>query len=112
MSRIMREPGLDRHEWETEWAVLEPLMEDSPAESLSELDDLIERMLVANGYDLGDPVARDGDEREVVAEFAAAHEIARLVERGDDAVGPGDVAAAIEGYRAIYEFLIAERAET
>jgi len=42
----MSEPGLDRQQWVTEWAALEPLLEDSPVESLSELDDLVERMLV------------------------------------------------------------------
>jgi hypothetical protein len=105
----MKEPGLDRHEWETEWAALEPLVADSPAEALPELDDLVERMLVANGYNLDDPIAREGEEREVVAEFLAAREIVQLVETGDDAVGPGDVGAAVEGFRSIYEFLAAER---
>ena len=38
----MSEPGLDRQQWVTEWAALEPLLEDSPVESLSELDDLVE----------------------------------------------------------------------
>ena len=45
----MQEPGLDRHEWETEWQALEPQVEDSPAEALPELDKLIERMLVEQG---------------------------------------------------------------
>lgn len=104
----MQEPGLDRHEWETEWAALEPLVEDSPAEALPEVGDLVERMLTTNGYDVNDPVVREGDEREVVAEFLAAREISQLVERGDGAVGPGDVAAAVEGFRSIYEFLASD----
>jgi hypothetical protein len=32
------EPGLDRHEWETEWQGLAPLVVDSPSEALPELD--------------------------------------------------------------------------
>lgn len=37
-------------------------------------------------------------------EFDAAHEITQLVERGDD-VSPGDVAAAINGYRAVFDYV-------
>jgi hypothetical protein len=105
----MQEPGLSRHEWESEWAALQEELEESPAGALTELDDLVERMLNERGYALDDPVAREGDEREVVAEFLAAREIRRLVDEGSDAVSPGDVAAAVNGYRSIYEYLIAER---
>jgi hypothetical protein len=105
----MREPGLDRHEWESEMQALETDLEDSPAEALAELGDLVERILEERGYDLADPVVRSGEEREVVAEFLAAREIQDRVERGDDGVGPGDVAAAINGFRAIYDYVVAER---
>ena len=105
----MQEPGLSRHEWESEWAALQEELEESPAGALTELDDLVERMLNERGYALDDPVAREGDEREVVVEFLAAREITRLVDEGSDAVSPGDVAAAVNGYRSIYEYLIAER---
>jgi hypothetical protein len=102
------EPGLDRHEWESEFQALEPELATAPIEALPELGNLVERMLVERGYDLDDPVVREVDEREVVAEFLAARETTRLVERGDD-VSPGDVAAAIAGYRTIYEYLINDR---
>lgn len=105
----MYDPGVDRHEWESEMEALEDQLADSPAEALPELDELVARMLDETGYDVGDPVAREGDEREVVAEFLAAREITGLAERGDDGVGPGDVAAAINGYRAVYDHLIANR---
>lgn len=105
---LVQEPGLDRHQWESEWASIEPDVHDDPVNALPELDDLVGRMLAAGGYDLDDPVARDGEEREVVAEFLAAREIRRLVESGSE-VDPGDVAAAIEGYRSIFEYLIEER---
>ena len=104
----MPEPGLDRHEWESEMQALEPELEGAPAEALPELGDLIERILQERGYDLDDPVAREGEEREVVAEYTAAREISDRLERGED-VGPGDVAAAVNGFRAIYEYLIADR---
>jgi hypothetical protein len=105
----MQEPGLSRHEWESEWAALQEQLEESPAEALSELDDLVQRMLDERGYAIDDPVVREGDEREVVAEFLAAREIARLVDEGSDGVSPGDVGAAVNGYRSVYEYLIAER---
>ena len=101
------EPGLDRHEWESEMQALEEDLAVSPAEALPELGDLVQRMLEERGYDLEDPVVREGEEREVVVEYVAAREISDRLERGDD-VGPGDVAAAINGFRALYDFVVAE----
>jgi hypothetical protein len=105
----MVEPGLDRHEWESEWQALEEELADSPAEVLPELDELVARMLAARGFAVSDAVAREGDEQEVVAEFLAARETTRLVETGAEDISPGDVAAAVNGYRAVYEHLLAER---
>jgi hypothetical protein len=105
----MIEPGLDRHEWESEWQALEEQLADVPAQALTNADQLVERMLTERGYALDDPVAREGEDREVVAEYLAAREITRLVERGSDGVSPGDVGAAVNSYRAIFDYLIAER---
>jgi hypothetical protein len=105
----MLEPGLDRHEWESRWQSLEEELEDSPRDVLPELDELVEQMLEERGYAVNDPVAREGDDREVVAEFLAAREITRLLGSDPDAVSPGDVAAAVNGYRSVYGYLIEER---
>jgi hypothetical protein len=105
----MRDPGLDRHEWESEMQALEDQLSENPAEALPELDALIARMLEEVGYDIGDAVAREGEEREVVAEYLAAHEITEMSERGSDDVSPGDVAAAINGYRAVFDYIVEER---
>jgi hypothetical protein len=102
------EPGLDRHEWETELQALEPELADAPAEALPELQGLVERMLSERGFAPEDPVASDGDEPEVLAEFRAAAETTRALDRGDD-VGPGDVAAAVNGLRAVFDYLVSER---
>ena len=107
----MLEPGLDRHEWETEWASLEEELEDSPADVLPQLDDLVGRMLEERGYAVDDPVVREGDDRDVIADFLAAREITRLLADDPDAVSPGDVAAAVNGYRSVYEYLLVERPE-
>ena len=103
------EPGLDRHEWESEMQALEDELGENPAEALPELDSLVSRMLEETGYDLSDPVVREGDEREVVAEYLAAHEITTAAERGSEEISPGDVAAAINGYRAVFDYIVANR---
>jgi hypothetical protein len=106
----MLEPGLDRHEWESRWASLEEDLEDSPRDVLPELDELVEQMLDERGYAIEDPVVREGDGRDVVADFLAAREITRLLASNPDAVSPGDVALAVNNYREVYESLLEERA--
>lgn len=88
---------------------LQDQLAENPAETLPELDELVERMLLETGYDLADPVVRQGDEREVTAEFLAARELMQSAERGSEELSPGDVAAAINGYRAVYDYLVANR---
>jgi hypothetical protein len=101
------EPGVDRHEWETEWEGLEPLVVDAPAEALPEVDRLIERMLTERGYPTTEEEAHDAAEPEVVAEFLEARRITNLVDAGET-VDPGDIGAAITAYRSLYELLLAE----
>jgi hypothetical protein len=103
----MVEPGLDRHEWETEWGELEPLIVDSPAEALPEVDRLIERMLTDRGYPTTEAEAAESADPEVVAEFLEAHRITTLV-GASETVDPGDIGAAVTGYRNLYEFLLGE----
>jgi hypothetical protein len=105
----MREPGLDRHEWESEMQALADQLSENPAEALPELDGLIARMLEETGYAIDDPVAAEGDEREILSEFLAAREITQGYERGSGELSPGDIAAAINGYRAVFDHLVAER---
>jgi len=90
-------------------AGIEDDLRDDPGGALGELDALIARMLGDAGYDVADPVVREGEEREVVAEYLAAHEILTAYERGSDDLSAGDLGAAINGYRAIFEYLVTER---
>jgi hypothetical protein len=106
----MYEPGLDRREWESEWAALEDDIRTDPGEALSEIDELVARMLDEAGYGVTDPVVREGEEREVVAEYLAAHELAEAYELGSEELSPGDIAAAINGYRAIFDYVVSDRA--
>src|SRR4051812_10539518 len=100
----MEEPGLDEHQWESEWAAIEPLLQESPTEALGEADDLVARMLEARGFPLSE---RDGEtetEPETVREFAEARRIMRQVDSGES-YDPGDVAVAVESYRELYRYL-------
>lgn len=105
----MREPGLDRHEWESEWASLEPDLQDSPRETLPALGDLVERMARERGIAIDEPVA-DGGADELAVTLREARETATRVESAED-VDPGDVAAAVNLYREAYDHLLAELRE-
>jgi hypothetical protein len=101
----MSEPGLDLHEWETRWSALEDAARDSPAEAVDEMDRLLEEMLHERGLSF-EPVLSESEEPEAIAQFRAARELARVPGGGDR--DPGDVAAAIEAYRELYEHLVTE----
>lgn len=105
----MTEPGLDRHDWESEWQQLEPLVRDSPAEALPELHDLIVRMLREREILDEDLVATEGSDPELLAEYVAGKDVVDRLERGED-VDPGDIASVVGGYRSLYEFLASDRA--
>ena len=105
----MVEPGLDRHDWESEWQQLEPLVRDSPAEALPELHDLIVRMLQDRGILDEDLVATADADPELLAEYVAGKDVVDRLERGET-VDPGDIASVVGGYRSLYEFLKTERA--
>jgi hypothetical protein len=109
MLGTMVEPGLNRHEWESEMASIDEDLHDDPAGALSELDDLLARMLNETGYDIDDPVVREGEEREIVSEFLAAREITQAYERGSEDLSPGDIAAAVNDYRELFDYLVSNR---
>jgi hypothetical protein len=100
----MEQPGIDEYDWETEWEQLEPDVRESPAESLSELDELIARMMEARGLELQEREGEDLTEPETVREFEEARRVTRLVDDGED-VDPGDIAAAVNAYQHLYEVL-------
>ncbi len=102
----MREPGLDRHDWESEWASLEPDLQDSPRETLPAIGDLVERMVRERGIPVDEPVGEGGVD-EIAVSLRGAREIAERVDRAED-VDPGDVAAAVNLYREVYDHMLAE----
>jgi hypothetical protein len=111
----MRDPGLDRHLWESEWQALEPLVRDDPREALPELDGLLERMLLEEGYPLEEGelerAAEQGIDPDVLASFHAARDLTRRADSGSD-VDPAEVGQAVGLYRALYEHLLTRQADT
>ncbi|HZT45423.1 MAG TPA: hypothetical protein VFA24_04510 [Gaiellaceae bacterium] len=96
----MQEPGLDQHEWRTQWEALEPEVAASPAEALPEVGRLIEEMLDDRAYEVGsDP--------EIERELEVGREIVQRLDAGED-VDPGDLGAAVNAYRSVYEQLATE----
>jgi hypothetical protein len=101
------EPGLDLHEWETRWQELQELAADAPDETLPEIVRFIEQVLRERKYDLDNPVVVEGEDRDIVADFLSAREIADTVEAG--AAEPEDVIVALENLREIYDYVVADR---
>jgi hypothetical protein len=106
MSDLSPEPGLDRHEWETEYEQLLPLLETEPEGSLPELASLVERILQERSLAVDDEVVFE--KTEPVASFAPAMDFAERARAGED-LPPGDVAFAIRELRELYASLIEER---
>ena len=99
------EPGLELHEWETRWSELEPMLRDDPAGALPEACDFVEQALTESSI----PVDQiEGESDELLAAYRAARETANRVEGGAE-VDPGDIGAAIENLRAVYDSLRATR---
>jgi hypothetical protein len=101
----MEEPGIDIAQWIAEWEALEEDVRDSPAESLSDLDDLVARMMTARGLALAERDGEDATEHEATREFSNARLITRQFDAGED-VDPGDIAYAVQAYRELYASLL------
>jgi len=101
------EPGLDLHDWESQFASIEPDLRDDPEQALPELADLVRQALEERGYERQDPVELEGEEREIVDSYRAARETADRVDAAEE-VDPGDVADAINSLRAVFDTLVVE----
>ncbi len=99
------DPGLELHEWETRWQELERLFEEDAAATLPEACDFVAQALRESELD---PESGNDEPDELVSAYAAARETATRIERGET-VDPGDVGAAIENLRAVYDTLRATR---
>jgi hypothetical protein len=104
----MTEPGLDLHEWESQWAQLQEDAADSPDEALPELVRLTEQMLLDRGYDLENPVVVENESRDIVADFLAAREISRAAEQTK--LEQEDIHTALGDLKEIHDYLVEDRA--
>ena len=104
----MTEPGLDLHEWESQWAQLQEDAADSPDEALPELVRLIEQMLLDRGYDLENPVVVEDESRDIVSDFFAAREISRAAEQTK--LEREDIQTALDDLTEIHDYLVEDRA--
>ena len=103
----MTEPGLDLHEWETQWADLQDAVADDPVGALAEMVRLVHQLLEERGFQLDEPVTAQGDDPDVVRAFLAAREIADAAE--GSGADPDDVATALENLREIYDYVVNDR---
>jgi hypothetical protein len=99
------EPGLDEHEWVSRYASLEDDLRDAPAESLSDLDELVAEMMEARGFPLAEREGEEVTEPETVRQFVEARRVTRQLDTGEP-YDPGDVASAVDGYRSLYAYLL------
>jgi hypothetical protein len=96
----VHEPGLDQHEWQTRWEALLTELGDAPAEALPEVGRLIDEMLDERSYEPGaDP--------EIERELDTARQIVDRLDQGQE-VDPGDIAAAVNAFRSVYEQILTQ----
>ena len=106
----MSEPGLDVHEWESEWASLEDDIADSPETALPYVHELMTRMLKERRILDESLVAMEGADPEWVRTWEAGAELVRKLDDPGIDVEREDALEAIENYRALIETILAERA--
>jgi hypothetical protein len=101
----VEEPGVDEHLWISRYESLEEDVRTSPAESLSDLDELVAEMMEARGMPLAEREGEEVDEPETIRQFTEARRVTRLIDAGEE-YDPGDVANAVDAYRSLYDYLL------
>ncbi|MGZ4376432.1 MAG: hypothetical protein ACXVR9_16870 [Gaiellaceae bacterium] len=104
----MTDPGLDLHEWETQWQQLQDESVDDPAQTLPEIVRLVDAMLRERGFQLDEPVTAEGDDADIVRDFLAARELAATADAGS--ADPEDIEVALEDLREIHDYITQDRA--
>ena len=104
------EPGLDVHEWQSEWASLEDDLADSPETALPQVHELIGRMLRERRILDESFVSVEGADPDWVRTWEAGRDLVARLENPELEVERQDVLDQIEEYRELFEALLAERA--
>jgi hypothetical protein len=103
------EPGLDVHQWQSEWASLEDDIADSPETALPIVHELITRMLKERRILDDNLVVSEGADPEWFRTWEAGRELVAVVDDPNVEVARQDVVDQIEEYRGLYEALLEER---
>jgi hypothetical protein len=103
------EPGLDRHEWESEWASLEDDMADAPEAALRHAHELITRMLTERAVLDESLVALEGADPEWVKTWEEGRDLVRRLEDPTYDVSVQEVLDQIEEYRGVFTALLEQR---
>lgn len=104
------EPGLDIHEWESEWASLEDDMADSPETALPVVHELISRMLVERNVLDESLVVAEGADPEWFRTWEAGRDLVAVVDDPGVDVDRQDIVDQLDEYRDLFEALVQERA--
>ena len=104
------EPGLDVHQWESEWASLEDDIADSPETALPLVHELVTRMLKERRILDENLVVAEGADPDWFRTWEAGKELVAVLDDLDAEVDRQDLIDQIEEYRALFDALVAERA--
>lgn len=106
----MSEPGLDIHEWESEWASLEDDIEDSPETALPYAHELLTRMLKERRILDDNLVVTEGTDPEWVKTWQAGDELVRMLDQPGADVEREDIVEQLENHRELFQTLLIDRA--
>jgi hypothetical protein len=100
----------ERSEFASRWAVLQPQFVDNPRDTVTRADELVNEVMRARGYPVGNFEQRAADisvDHPVVVEnYRAAHEIALRHSRGE--ASTEDLRKAMVHYRSLFDDLLAD----
>jgi hypothetical protein len=98
--------GLDLHEWETRWSEIEPMLRESPVETLPDATDLISQMLAESGRPADAPLYEPDEE--AAMRYAEARSVADRLSAGEE-VDVFEIGRAAEALRELHDAVISER---
>ena len=106
----MLEPGLDVHEWQSEWASLEDDIADSPEAALPYIHELMTRMLKERGI-LDDSLgATEGVDPDWARTWEAGAQLVRKLDDPAVDVERDDALEQIQNYRELFDAILEGRA--
>jgi hypothetical protein len=102
-----------RDQFATEWRSVQARFVDDPPGAIQEADRLVQQVMEARGYPVGDFEQRAADisvdHSAVVEHYRAGHDVAERQTRGDG-IGTEDLRQAMVHYRALFEDLLEAQA--